>query len=180
MIVEVRPSPLRDFASWYAATAPGVTRSVSAAVGDPLLGREATAEAYARAYERWGRVAAMESPEGWVHRVAVNLCRRSWRQRSLESRALARVLPAALGQPGAGQPGAGGQPGEHHDDVYRAVRALPDRMRTAVRLRYWDDLTERQVAERMGVAPGTVSALLSGARARLRRALDTTAREGGR
>lgn len=175
MIVEVRPSSVRDFASWYAATAPGVTRSVTAAVGDPLLGREATAEAYARAYERWGRVAAMESPEGWVHRVAVNLCRRSWRQRSLESRALARVLPAAL----AG-PGAGGEPGEHHDDVYRAVRALPDRMRTAVRLRYWDDLTERQVAERMGVAPGTVSALLSGARARLRGALDTTAREGGR
>ena len=170
MIVEVRPSSVRDFASWYAATAPGVTRSVSAAVGDPLLGREAAAEAYARAYERWGRVAAMESPEGWVHRVAVNLCRRSWRQRSLESRALARVLPAALG----------GEVGEHHDDVYRAVRALPDRMRTAVRLRYWDDRTERQVAERMGIAPGTVSALLSGARARLRRALDTTAREGGR
>lgn len=176
MIVELRPSPLRDFASWYAATAPGVTRSVAAAVGDPLLGREATAEAYARAYERWGRVAAMESPEGWVHRVAVNLCRRSWRQRSLESRALARVLPAALGVGGP----AAGEPGEHHDDVYRAVRALPDRMRTAVRLRYWDDLTERQVAERMGVAPGTVSALLSGARARLRRTLDTTAREGGR
>lgn len=175
MIVELRPSPLRDFASWYAATAPGVTRSVTAAVGDPLLGREATAEAYARAYERWGRVAAMESPEGWVHRVAVNLCRRSWRQRSLESRALARVLPAALG----GEP-ALEELGEHHDDVYRAVRALPDRMRTAVRLRYWDDLTERQVAERMGVAPGTVSALLSGARARLRGALDTTAREGGR
>ena len=178
MIVEVRPSPARDFAVWYAATAPGVTRGVSAAVGDALLGREATAEAYARAYERWARVAAMDSPEGWVHRVAVNLCRRTWRQRSLESRALARVLPAALGGLGVG--GRAGEPGEHHDDVYRAVRALPPRMRTAVRLRYWDDLTERQVAERMGVAPGTVSALLSGARARLRRALDTTARESGR
>ena len=163
------PAPTREFAAWYAATAPGVTRGVSAAVGDPLLGREATAEAYARAYERWGRVSGMESPEGWVHRVAVNLCRRGWRQRTLESRALARMLPDALGGLG-----------EHHDDVYRAVRALPDRMRTAVRLRYWDDLTEWQVAERMGVAPGTASALLSGARARLRRALGTTAREDGR
>lgn len=170
MIVETRPETDLEFAGWYAATAAAVTRGVSAVVGDPLLGREATAEAYARAYERWSRVAAMESPEGWVHRVAVNLCRRSWRQRTLESRALARVLPGAV-------PGLG----EHHDDVYRAVRALPRRMRTAVRLRYWDDLTERQIAERMGIAPGTVSALLSGARTRLRGALlGTTPPEGGR
>lgn len=171
MIVGLRPAVLRDFSAWYAAVAADVTRSVSVVVGDPLLGREATAEAFARAYERWDRVAVMDSPEGWVHRVAVNLCRRSWRQRSLESRALARMLPAAIGGLG-----------EHHDDVYREVRALPDRMRQAVRLRYWDDLTERQIAHQMQIAPGTVSALLSAARARLRQALGPggTARESGR
>lgn len=161
MTVETRPTTSLDFPTWYATAAAGVTRSVSAAVGDELLGREATAEAFARAYERWARVAVMESPEGWVHRVAVNLCRRGWHQRSLESRALARMLPAVV-------PGVG----DHHDDVYRAVRGLPQRMRTAVRLRYWDDLTERQIAARMGIAPGTVSALLSTARTRLRRSLD--------
>ncbi len=170
VIVGVRPVVVQDFAAWYDGVAADVTRSVSGVVGDPLLGREAAAEAFARAYERWDRVAVMDSPEGWVHQVAVNLCRRSWRQRCLESRALARMLPAAIGGLG-----------EHHDDVYRAVRGLPNRMRLAVRLRYWDDLTEGQIAETMGVAPGTVSALLSGARARLRRALgqDATAPEGG-
>lgn len=162
MIVDVEVTTSLDFAAWYGASAAGVTRRVSAAVGDQLLGREATAEAFARAYERWPRVAAMESPEGWVYHVAVNLCRRSWRHRVLESRALARIVPAVIGDAG-----------EHRDDVYRAVRALPQRMRTAIRLRYWDDLTERQVAARMGVAPGTVSALLSTARARLRHALGT-------
>jgi RNA polymerase sigma-70 factor (ECF subfamily) len=157
-----------DFADWYGAVADGVTRRVSAAVGDQLLGREAAAEAFARAYERWPRVSVMESPEGWVYRVAVNICRRSWRQRVLESRALARTLPAAIGHIG-----------DHHDDVYRAFRRLPGRMRTAIRLRYWDDLTERQVAERMGVSPGTVSALLSTGRARLRRALGSDPSEPG-
>lgn len=170
MIVEIGPPATRDFATWYARASADVTRGVCAVVGDSLLGREATAEAFARAYERWDRVAAMESPEGWVHRVAVNLCRRGWRQRSLESRALARLLPAVV-------PGVT----DHHDDVYRAVRALPQRMRTAVRLRYWDDLAEREIAERMGVAPGTVSAMLSGARTRLRRALiNPTEQEDGR
>lgn len=152
-----------EFAAWYADTADGLTRRVTAAVGDPLLGREATAEAFARAYERWPAVSRMDSPEGWVFRVAVNVTRRGWRQRTLESRALARVLPPPSGWVTA--------PGEYHDDVYRAVRRLTRRQRTAVRLRYWDDLTENEVAARMGVAPGTVSALLSAARARLRGAL---------
>jgi RNA polymerase sigma factor (sigma-70 family) len=150
-----------DFAPWYESVADGVTRRVSAAVGDPLLGREAAAEAFARAYERWPRVATMDSPEGWVYRVAVNICRRSWRHSMLESRALARMLPVTFVDIGD----------HHHDDVYRACRRLPPRMRTAIRLRYWDDLTEYQVAERMGISQGTVSALLSTGRARLRRAL---------
>lgn len=174
MTVEAEPTTSLDFASWYARVAEGVTRRVSAAVGDPLLGREATAEAFARAYERWPRVAAMESPEGWVHKVAVNICRRSWRHGALESRAMARVVPALI------DPALVGDAGEHHDDVYRAIRGLPQRMRTAVRLRYWDDLTERQVAEQMGVAPGTVSALLSTARGRLRQALGPTPAGGDR
>jgi RNA polymerase sigma factor (sigma-70 family) len=159
-----------DFARWYESTADGLTRRVSAAVGDQLLGREAAAEAFARAYERWPRVSNMESPEGWVYRVAVNICRRSWQQRMLESRALARMLPAAIGDVGD----------HHHDDVYRACRRLPPRMRTAIRLRYWDDLTECQVADRMGISPGTVSALLSTGRSRLRRALGSDPTGGPR
>ena len=162
------------FAEWYSAAADGVTRRVAAAVGDQLLAREAAAEAFARAYERWSRVSAMESPEGWVYRVAVNICRRSWHQRDLESRALARLAPLMLGGTVAGPDVL------VDDEVYRAVRGLPQRMRTAVRLRYWEDLTEREVAMRMDVAPGTVSALLSTARARLRSALGTrTERNGG-
>ena len=160
MTVDVRTTTgTVDFARWYAGTAEAVTRRVSAAVGDPLLGREATAEAYARAYERWSRVAVMESPEGWVYRVAVNICRRDWRRRALENRALARLVPELLGTVEQPVP---------HDDLYRAVRRLPRRMRLAVRLRYWDDLTEAEIAVRLQIPPGTASSLLSAARARLR------------
>jgi RNA polymerase sigma-70 factor, ECF subfamily len=163
VIVEVGTTTSVDFARWYAMTAEGIGRRVAAAVGDPLLGREATAEAFARAYERWSRVAAMESPEGWVYQVAVNICRRGWRQRALEDRALARMVPDLPGV-------VDGVP-QHPDDLYRAVRKLPRRMRIALRLKYWDDLTEQDIAARMGIPPGTASSLLSTARTRLRRAL---------
>lgn len=160
----VEPVGTLDFSAWYERVAPAVTRSVAGAVGDQLLAREATAEAFARAYERWSRVRRMELPEAWVRTVAINVCRRSWRQRALESRALARLAPAMVGDGPM-----------YHDDVYRAVRSLPDRMRQAIRLRYWEDLTEREVAERMGIAPGTAAALLSTARTRLRAAVGADA-----
>jgi RNA polymerase sigma factor (sigma-70 family) len=166
MTVDVRTTPVTvDFAHWYAGTADAVTRRVSAAVGDPLLGREATAEAYARAYERWSRVAVMDSPEGWVYRVAVNICRRGWRQRALENHALARLVPEMVGTVEQPVP---------HDDLYRAVRRLPRRMRLALRLRYWDDLTEAELAARLQIPPGTASSLLSAARARLRSSMGST------
>ncbi|MCO1656214.1 RNA polymerase sigma factor [Pseudonocardia humida] len=166
-----------DFARWYGATVEGLTHRVAAAVGDPMLGREATAEAFARAYERWPRIAAMDSPEGWVYRVAVNIGRRSWRQRALESRALARMVPEMIGGGVVG--GGADHPAHHPDDVYRAVRKLPRRMRVAIRLRYWDDLTEQQIAERLQVPVGTASSLLTTARARLRRALGAEPTTGG-
>ena len=52
-------------------------------------------------------------------------------------------------------------------ELWDAVAALPERERTAVALRYLGDLTEAQVAQTMGVAPGTVAATLHAARTHL-------------
>jgi RNA polymerase sigma-70 factor (ECF subfamily) len=153
------PRRFERFETWYEVVATDLTRRIAASLGDPVLAREAAAEAFARAYERWPVVRDLESPEGWVHRVAVNVCRRAWRRRALERRAVARYAPSHLVFEMA----------VPDDDVLRAVGRLPQRMRTAVRLRYWEDLTEREVAERMAVAPGTASAMLAAARRRLRR-----------
>ena len=152
------PCDDREFARWYGLAADPVLRRVAAKVGDRALAREASAEAFARAYERWGRVRGLDSPEAWVVTVATNLCRRSWRRRRLEARALARVGVAPVSVEPASPP---------DEDLLSAVDALPDRMRTAVHLRYWGDLPEREVARRMDIAPGTASALLSQARRRL-------------
>lgn len=149
----------RSFADWYAEAAGPVQRKVTAGVGDAGLAREATAEAFARAYERWGRVQKLDAPDAWVVTVAVNLCRRSWRRRALEERALARLGGLQLIAEPVVEPA--------DEELHEAVDGLPDRMRNAVSLRYWEDLPEREVASRMHIAPGTASALLSQARRRL-------------
>jgi len=52
-------------------------------------------------------------------------------------------------------------------DVLEAVRALPERQRETVVLRYFEDLSERDVAETLGCSVGTVKSQLSRARATL-------------
>jgi RNA polymerase sigma-70 factor (ECF subfamily) len=161
----------QTFEEWYESVAHPLTARIVAGVGDPVLGREAAAEALARAWERWDRVGALDSPEGWVYRTAINLCRSRWRRRRIEARALARMpaVEVVTGPEAVGDVLVGGHEVDGLDGL---VAALPPRMQTAVRLRYWDGLGEDEVAAAMGIAPGTASAMLSQARRRLGSALD--------
>ena len=123
--------------------------------GDTWLAQELTQEALARAVRDWASVQHMEAPGAWLHRVAMNLANSSFRRRAAERRALDRA----------------GRTATEYDDpdspsvvaVRQAVRALPDRQREVVILRYFQDLSVRDTAGRMGCAEGTVKGLLSDA-----------------
>jgi RNA polymerase sigma factor (sigma-70 family) len=176
MLNRARAHDRRDFEEWYRIEAEDLTRRIVAGVGDPLIGREAAAEALARAFEKWHRVGAMDSPEGWVYRTAINLCRRSWRRSGIEARALKKAQQIEI-LPVSSDPDEVLVAGHGVDDLDALVTALPDRMRTAVRLRYWDGMSEAEVASVMQIAPGTASAMLSKARRRLEAAMAMSAVE---
>jgi RNA polymerase sigma-70 factor (sigma-E family) len=144
------------FAAWYEKEAPRLTTTVAAAVGDRDRAEEAVAEAFARAYARWRRVAAMASPEGWIVRVAVNHVRGRQRRTATEQ----RKAPMLATRP---EPA----PGAVDEELWAAVLELPERSRQAVVLRYVADLPEKEVARIMGVSRGTVATTLSRARASL-------------
>lgn len=146
-----------NFDSWYAATFPRIAGSMALAAGDRHEGEDAAAEAFARAYARWDRVSQMASPEAYVHRTAYNLIKRRARRRSLERRVLRRESARLDHVPPPGVP----------TDLWHTVAVLPTQMRTAVGLRYVADLTQAEIADVMGIAPGTVAAHLHAARKRL-------------
>jgi RNA polymerase sigma-70 factor (ECF subfamily) len=145
-----------DFGEWYAAAYPRLAAALTLIGHDRELARDAAAEACARALERWNRVETMASPDGWAYRVGVNVLRRLSRRAALERRLLARLRPQASTDPVEVDPA-----------LWDAVRALPDRQREAIALRYVLDLEQHEVAEAMGVRPGTVASTLHAARARL-------------
>jgi RNA polymerase sigma-70 factor (ECF subfamily) len=145
-----------DFDAWYGREAPRVLASVTLAVGDRWLAEEATAEAFARALERWPAVREARSPSAWVYTVALNQVRSAARRRQVERRFLHRQRPDVA------------HPAPPPDvALWRAVGELPPRMRTVVALRYVGDLPQAQIAEVLGVTPGTVASTLHDARAKL-------------
>jgi RNA polymerase sigma factor (sigma-70 family) len=145
---------VNDFDEWYADQRPRVYLSLLALSGDADLAADATDEAFTRAVTQWKRVRVMESPGGWTQRVALNVLRRRLRRRRFEARLLPRLAST-----------------EHElmptGEVWDLVRALPDRQRVAVVLRYVADLTEPDIAIAMGIARGTVASTLAAARERL-------------
>ena len=65
------------------------------------------------------------------------------------------------------------------DELRAALRELPVRMRTAVVLRYFEDLSEQQTADLMGCSPSTVNTQTARGLARLRAALAALQPAGG-
>ena len=126
-------------------------------VGNSGLAEELAAEAMARTYARWPKVRTYEYIDAWVLRVVTNLAidALAARPRRLAEIAVigpedAAVLRLTLAQ---------------------ALRALPDRQRDAVVLRYLVDMSEADVAEALGVALGTVKSHLHRGVTRLRSVL---------
>jgi RNA polymerase sigma factor (sigma-70 family) len=153
------PGP-RDFEDWYAGEHSRLFSSLLVLTGDRDLAADATDEALSRALQHWDRVRAMDSPEGWTYRVAVNVVRRTGRRHGMEQRLLHRLASS----PGRVAPAPAGE-------VWDLVRSLTDRQRTAVVLRYVADLTEPAIATVMGVTRGTVASTLADARRALGDAL---------
>ncbi|HEV7758624.1 MAG TPA: sigma-70 family RNA polymerase sigma factor [Acidimicrobiales bacterium] len=125
-----------------------------------LVGSQAEAEdvvqdAFARIELRWAK---LDNPEGYLHRVVVNRSHDVLRRRRIEQRfrALRRDETTEL----------------HANELGDALAALSPKRRTAVVLKYYAGLREREIAEVMGVRPGTVKSMLHRALAQLREVIE--------
>ena len=151
-----------EFAAFYVATWPRLFRTLYVVAGDRQLTEDALQTAFAQAWSRWSRVSAANDPVAYVRRMAINAALARHR------RAFSRRETSVSALPETPMPDADLV---DRDATWRAVRALPPRQRAVVVLRYYEDLSEREIADALGCRPGTVKSQASAALATLRAAL---------
>ena len=114
-----------------------------------------------RCYTRWGRVTRADDRDAYVYRALVN-CRHDSRRRRWWGERPTEHLPerpSTDSDAGAGADHA--EAVETTDAVRRALGGLSEANRVAVVLRYWAGLGEAEIAEALGIRPGTVKSRLS-------------------
>ena len=141
----------------YEAHAVGLIRLAVVMLGDRPAAEDVVQEAFCGLYRRFGHLAEPGKAQSYVRAATLNGCRSQLRQRI---RAQRRGGPA----PDPADTASAEQAallGEEHQQVLNALRRLPDRQREALVLRFYLDQTEPEIAESMGVSPGTVKSTTS-------------------
>ncbi len=147
----------QDFADFAAVQTRSLLGFAHALTADPHDAWDLTQETLARMGERWGRT-RLDQPAAYARTVMVRL--------NIDRiRRLRRELPL-LGAPSEAV--SVEVVGELDAWLVEALATLSPRQRTALALRYVEDLDVRGIAERMGCSEGTVKSQLSRGTERLR------------
>ncbi|MFI0451654.1 SigE family RNA polymerase sigma factor [Actinomadura sp. 6N118] len=147
-----------EFRDWAGARLPALLRYAHLLTGDPHRAEDVVQTALTRTLLAWSRVHRKDDPEGYVRRTILRLVindqRRSWREH----------LTASPPEPPPPRPA---EP-EERWAMRAALATLPPRQRAVLVLRYYEDMSEVQIAEALGCSPGTVKSQASKALAKLR------------
>ncbi len=155
------------FEEFVALRLGALTRYATVVTWDPHLAEDITQDVLVRAQARWSRIGRLDAPEQYVKRMVLNEFL-SWRRRKaaqlvfVPKETLEGMVPHVPDRTGAV---------DDRDATRRLIAGLPPKQRAAVALRYYEDLTDEQIAALLGCRTGTVRSYLSRALAALRAAL---------
>ena len=119
--------------------------------GDTQVAQEVAQEAFARLFSKVGTV---RQPRAWLHLVATNLCRDTWRRQERDRSLVERAAQVWVHETPA-----------HDSSVRDLVERLPERLRSVVLLHYYADLPVAEVAIVLHRPVGTIKRRLLEARA---------------
>ncbi|GLW09852.1 RNA polymerase sigma factor [Microtetraspora sp. NBRC 13810] len=155
-----------DFRAYVMARGPALLRAAYQLTGHPADAEDLLQAALAKTYLAWDRIQDRAALDGYVRRAMVNINISWWRRRKLEEYPSEELPEAAVWDFTEYDQG--------HEFLEEALGRLPDRMRAAIVLRYYEDMTEPEIAQVLGISVGTVKSTVSRGMAKLRGDLDAT------
>lgn len=156
-----------SFETLFGSLYPHLVRYLEGMTGDGDLAQDLAQEAFLRLWER-GPEGPETASKVWLFRVATNLARDQARM----ERTRHRILGALPSPPPIPSPEGEVERRQVAEAVHRVLKGLSPRDRALLLLRH-EGFTYREVAEAVGVAPGSVGTLLARAQRRFVRALET-------
>lgn len=161
-----------QFAAFAAGATPSLWRTAYLLTGDTARSEDLVQQALVKTYLAWSRV-RVDDAAAYARRVLVNVHTDTWRRTRRED--LVDDVPEPRWS-------------TEQDDlaalldrrtVLPALAALTERERAVVVLRYLVDLSEREIAAELGIAPGTVKSTAHRALRRMRTVLTETPQTNG-
>ena len=148
------------FSAYMSARQAALYRTAYLLAGDHATAEDLLQTAFAKLYLSWDRIRDREALDGYVRRIMVNentsLWRRAWKRREHSSDSL-----PDRGAVDTYDDGMGGE-------LWSFVQTLPPRQRSVIVLRSYEQLSEAEIADVLGVSVGTVKSQASRALAALR------------
>jgi RNA polymerase sigma-70 factor (sigma-E family) len=154
------------FRAFVVAQRRSLLRTAYLLTGDHGHAEDLVQTALLKTYRHWGRVSGRGDPTAYVRRVVVTT-HVSWVRRLAGTEQVIESVPDR----------ADALPPDRDEELLRALRTLPPRMRAVVVLRFYEDRSEAQTAQLLGCSVGTVKTQTSRAMTRLRAQLDPTSSE---
>ncbi len=170
-------SPVPDPSRWgadqalehlYAAHWRGLVRLSVLLVRDQGTAEEVVQDAFVAVHARWDRLRDPDQALAYLRATVVNRSRSTLRHRSVVDRHVRRGVETSVAA-GADETVAAQ---DRRSAVLAALQALPRRQREVLALRYYLDLSEAEIADTLGIRPGSVKTHASRGAAALRGLLD--------
>ncbi len=149
-----------EFRAYVTDRGPALLRAATRLTSDRAEAEDLLQAALAKTYLAWDRIEDRAAVDGYVRRAMVNTQISWWRRRKLDIYPTDELPDRPVDDHT--------RRSELHDVLGRALRRLPERQRLAVVLRYYEDMSEAEIAQVLGVSIGTVKSTVSRAVARLR------------
>lgn len=163
-VPRARPSAGSDdhpgFREYVAARHRALLRTAYLLTGNAADAEDLLQAALAKTFIAWDRIEDRAAVDGYVRRAMVNTHISWWRRRRVEEYPTDDIPDQAVADHAVAS--------DLQATLRRAIDRLPQRMREAVVLRYYEDMTEAEVAEVLGISLGTVKSTVSRAVAKLR------------
>ena len=148
-----------------------VYRLALSILDDPADADDATQEVFLAALRALESFRGHASFKSWLFSIAINVCRNRLQRHKSRGR-LQQILQSLFMQEhperSRRNPENETVQNESDSELWQAVRALDDKHRIPVILRYYHDLPVAEIAEMLGVPIGTVHSRLNHARSALR------------